>query len=50
MPVAFSARTWNVYAVSFTRLPTVWLVAAAPLPGMFVQLPYVPKSAFCRYW
>ena len=38
-PERFRARTWNVYAVSFTSDFTAWAAVAAPLPGMSVQLP-----------
>ena len=43
------ARTWNVYAVPLLRLPTVWLVVDALLPGIRAQVPqFVPPSVLCR--
>ena len=38
-PIPTTARTIKVYAVPFLRPVTVWLLVAAPLSAMAVQLP-----------
>ena len=51
LPAAlFTARMRNRYAVPFIRLVTAWLVVAALLPEMSVQLPQSALPAFCWYW
>ena len=47
----FVARIRNVYAVSFVRLSTAWLVSDAPLPSIVVHAtPAHVPPVFCWYW
>ena len=36
-PVALTARTWNLYDASLSRLPIRWLVVEAVLPDISVH-------------